>query len=115
MTKFFPLLAGIVLATALASNHALAAAERLSHRWLYLMTNLQVKENVPKAEALLQRAAKAGYNGVVLADYKLNVLDRVPDHYFVNARQFKAAADKLDLEVIPAGGRKVVQGGIPDR
>jgi hypothetical protein len=101
VTKSFPFLAAIVLTTALASNHAFAG-ERLSRRWLYLMTNLQVNENVPKAEALLQRAAKAGYNGVVLADYKLNVLDRVPDHYFVNARQFKTAADKLDLEVIPA-------------
>ena len=59
------------------------------------MTNLQVNENVPKAEALLRRAAKAGYNGVLLADYKLNVLERVPDHYFTNTRQFKAAADEV--------------------
>lgn len=77
------------------------AAEPLSRRWLYLQMNLQVKENVPKAQALLQRAAKAGYNGVVLADFKLNVLDRVPEFYFEHARAFKQTADELNLEIIP--------------
>jgi hypothetical protein len=78
-----------------------AAAEPLKHRWLYLMTNLQVNENVPPAEALLRRAAKAGYNAVVLADYKFNILDRVPEHYFRNVAQFKVTADELGLELIP--------------
>ncbi|HVX14955.1 MAG TPA: hypothetical protein VHC22_27440 [Pirellulales bacterium] len=79
-----------------------SAAEKPARRWLFLMTNLQVNENLPKTQALLERAARAGYNGVVLADYKLNVLDRVPDHYFENARQFRAMAQKLGIEVIPA-------------
>ena len=52
------------------------ADEPLSRRWLYLQQNLQVTENVPKVEAILRRAEKVGYNGVVLADYKLNILDR---------------------------------------
>lgn len=76
-------------------------AQPLSRRWLYLQINLQVKENVPKAQELLRRAAKAGYNGVVLADYKLNVLDRVPEYYFEHAREFKQTADELNLEIIP--------------
>jgi hypothetical protein len=78
------------------------ADQPLKHRWVYLMTNLQVNENLPKAESLVRRAAKAGYNGIVLADFKLNVLDRVTDNYFKNTRQFKAAADELQIEVIPA-------------
>jgi hypothetical protein len=78
------------------------AEQPLKHRWFFLMTNLQVHENLPKAETLLHRAAKAGYNGVVLADFKLNVLDRVTDNYFKNTRQFKATADELQIEVIPA-------------
>ena len=58
-------------------------------RWVYLQQNLQVKENLPKIEAILRRAKAAGYNnGVVLADYKLNILDRVPEHYFTNAAEF---------------------------
>ena len=71
-------------------------------RWVYLQQNLQVTENLPKIEATLRRAAQAGYNGVVLADYKLNILDRVPDHYFKNAGRFRELCRELKLEVIPA-------------
>lgn len=74
----------------------------LPYRWIYLQMNMQVKENVPKAREILQRGAAAGYNGVVLADYKLNILDRVPDHYFENIKELKLAADSLGIEIIPA-------------
>ena len=78
-----------------------AHAQRPSQRWLYLQSNLQVAENVAEADALLRRAAKAGYNGVVLADYKLNILDRVPQHYFKHAAQIKQLCEELKLELIP--------------
>ena len=78
-----------------------ASAEEPSQRWLYLQTNLQVAENAAQADALLRRAAKAGYNGVVLADYKLNILDRVPEHYFKHATQVKQLCEELKLELIP--------------
>ena len=77
------------------------AAEPLELRWVYLQQNLQVAENLPKIEAILRRAAKSGYNGVVLADYKLNILDRVPDHYFKNAAKFRDLCRELKLEIIP--------------
>ena len=103
-----------VLSSGIATS-ALApaqAAEPLERRWLYLQTNLQVEQNVDKAEGLLKRAASAGYNGVVLADYKLNILDRVPDHYFRNARRFRAIADELKLEIIPCVGAFGYSDGI---
>jgi len=78
-----------------------AASPPLSRRWVYLQINLQVEENVGKASDILRRAAAAGYNGVVLADYKLNILDRVPGHYFKNAEKIKALAAELKLELIP--------------
>jgi hypothetical protein len=78
-----------------------SAAEPVARRWLYLQQNLQVAENMPKIEAILRRAAKSGYNAVVLADYKLNVLERVPDHYFTNAERFKQICQELNLEIIP--------------
>ncbi len=78
-----------------------AQAEPPTRRWLYLQQNLQVAENLPKIEDILRRAAKVGYNGVVLADYKLNVLDRVPKHYFQNAERFKSLCEELKLEIIP--------------
>src|SRR6185437_12158660 len=92
------LLAVIVLAT---GSLSIADDVKSDRRWVYLQTNLQVKDNLDKVRDLLQRAKAAGYSGVVLADYKLNVLDRVPDFYFDHARQFVKAAAELGIEIIP--------------
>ena len=73
----------------------------LARRWVYLQLNLQVEANVVKAESIMRRAKAAGYNGIVLADYKLNILDRVPDHYFRHAAEVKRLANELELELIP--------------
>lgn len=69
----------------------------LRQRWLYLAQNLQVTENLPKAIEFLKRAKTAGYNGLLLADYKLHILDRVPEHYLKNATTLKQAATELGL------------------
>jgi hypothetical protein len=71
-------------------------------RWVYLQTNLQVANNLPGIEQMLARASRAGYNGVVLADYKLNILDRVPEHYFKNAAKFREICRENRMEIIPA-------------
>jgi hypothetical protein len=71
-------------------------------RWIYVMQNLQVEANADTVVQLIARARNAGYTGIVLADYKLNILDRVPDHYFKNAARVKAAAREAGLEIIPA-------------
>lgn len=73
----------------------------LAHRWVYLRFNLQVDAQVDQAIDVARRAAAAGYNGVVLADFKLNVLDRVIDRYFKNVARFKAVCDELGLEIVP--------------
>jgi hypothetical protein len=77
-------------------------APRYEKRWVYTMYNLQVKENADQVIQLIDQAAKAGYNGLVLADYKLNVLNRVPDHYFKNVAIVREAADRAKIEIIPA-------------
>ena len=74
----------------------------LAHRWFYLSTNLLVDANVSAAENLMRRAAASGYNGFVLADYKLNILDRMGPEYFKNARRIAEVAKKLNLELVPA-------------
>lgn len=71
------------------------------YRWFYASQNLLVDSNVAALEQLMQRAAAAGYNGVVLSDYKLQVLDQVPSHYFTNAAAIVAAAGQLNLELYP--------------
>lgn len=92
----------LVAAIGLAAFHErLRAEDELEQRWVYLAMNLQVADNVPKATDVIRRAAAAGYNGVVLADYKLNILDRVPDHYRAHAEQVKRLCAELRMELIP--------------
>ncbi len=86
---------------AFVSTTSASADDALPRRWVYLQMNLQVPENVERAKEILTRSAAAGYNGVVLADYKLNILDRVPEFYFDHARAFREHADSLGLEIIP--------------
>jgi hypothetical protein len=71
-------------------------------RWVYVSTNLLVDDNVGSTEALIQRAAKSGYTGIMLADYKFQILDRMDERYFRNAERVKAAADRAGLEIIPS-------------
>jgi hypothetical protein len=78
------------------------AASRYGERWVYAGANLQVNKSADDLIALIERASKAGYTGVVLADYKLSILDRVIDNYFRNAERVKAAAAKARIELIPA-------------
>ena len=75
--------------------------EAFRYRWVYVAQNLQVRENVEKVVGLLKRAKDAGYNGAVLADFKLGILDRVPENYFVNIAEVKRAAATLGMEIYP--------------
>src|SRR5438128_2297821 len=75
---------------------------RYEQRWFYAMHNELVDKNVDDLIALIKRAGKAGYNGVVIADFKFNILDRMPERYFQNVARVKHAADEAGLEVIPA-------------
>ena len=78
------------------------APSRYGERWVYGSANLQVNQSADDLIALIQRASRAGYTGVVLTDYKLNILDRVIDNYFRNVERVKAAAVKARIELIPA-------------
>jgi hypothetical protein len=88
-----------MLATALA---ALTFAAPLKYRWFYLATNFFVPEQVDKSIALLHRAARAGYNGVLFTDSKLESQDPFPDFYVKRVERFLAAAKADHVEVIPA-------------
>lgn len=74
---------------------------RYQQRWFYAMHNLLVDKNVEDLIALIRRAGKAGYNGVVLADYKFNILDRMTDRYFQNVTRVKEVARAERIEIIP--------------
>jgi len=74
----------------------------MAHRWMYLSTNLLVPENAARAETLMRRAKAAGYNGVVLADYKMNILNRMGESYTRNAEKVRDTAKALGLDLIAA-------------
>jgi hypothetical protein len=96
------LLLFLTLGCARAQTAAPSGPERFPYRWVYLMHNLQVDENVAKVEAILRRAKAAGYNGVALADFKMNILDRVPERYFRNLGRIKTVAAELGMDIYPA-------------
>lgn len=99
---YLPLLAAVVVLPSAPAAGDAPAQPVYKDRWLYCQTNLQVEKNADDLVRLINRASKTGYTAVVLADYKLNILDRVPKHYFTNAEKVKKAASAAGLEIIPA-------------
>jgi hypothetical protein len=70
--------------------------------WLYSASNLLVDANVEKLAALFERAGKAGYAKVLLADSKFARLGTLDARYFKNVERVKAAAKHAKLELVPA-------------
>lgn len=73
----------------------------LKYRWVYVGSNLQVEENVTKVIDLMKRAKGDGYNGIVLADTKMQRLASVPDWYFKNAKRLVDACATEHMDLIP--------------
>ena len=65
------------------------------------MTNLLVEKEADRVVALVERAGRDGYNGLVISDYKLNFLERMPKHYFEHVERVKKAAERAKVELIP--------------
>ena len=78
----------------ISSNPALAADPRYDRRWVWVMANLLVEKEADRVVALLERAGRDGYNGMVISDYKLNFLQRMPKHYFEHVERVKKAAER---------------------
>ena len=70
--------------------------------WVYVSTNFQVNERADAFIALMDRAKKAGYNGMLVADYKFGNLKDRPAWYYTNLERVRKAAADLELELIPA-------------
>ena len=57
-------------------------ASEIEYRWVKISENLLVDANVKKVQDIMVRAKKAGYNGVLLDDFKFQVLDKQDARYF---------------------------------
>ena len=70
-------------------------------RWVLLSTNMLVDKRAAKANEILERAAKAGYNGIVFSDSKTCTWfspDRNMPKWEVNAQHLRARAHKLGVD-----------------
>ncbi|MDG3006374.1 hypothetical protein [Paludisphaera mucosa] len=94
---------GLVLLLAGLAGAAQAAGlgPRYERRWVWVMANLMVEAEADRVVALIERAGRDDYNGVVISDYKLNFLGRMPAHYFQHVDRVKAAAVRAEVEIIP--------------
>jgi hypothetical protein len=91
----------ILLSLLLAAGVASAAEPKYADRWVYCQTNMLVDKNGDELIRLIERSARAGYTGLVLADYKFNILDQMPATYTKNVERVKKAAAQHKIELIP--------------
>jgi hypothetical protein len=99
----------LLLAAALwlTASHRPAAAPEMQYRWLFLSVNHQLHspERTDAAIEVLRRAGNAGYNGAVLEDIRLGILDLLPEAeraaYLRNARRLGEAAAAAKIELVP--------------
>ena len=102
---FFLILCGtLLLAFAQkAKGGVKTASKNLYYRLVYLRTDLSTDLNVERAKKIMMRAKLAGYNGIVLSDFKLGLLDLniVSEDYYRNAKAINEVAKKLGLDIYP--------------
>jgi hypothetical protein len=96
------LLAALILLAISCPLRADEPGSRYDRRWVWVMANLLVEKEADRVVALVERAGRDGYNGVVISDYKLNFLERMPKGYFEHVARVKKAAERANIEIIPA-------------
>ena len=73
----------------------------MPYRLFFFKSNFMVPDNVRRLERTMRQAKAAGYNGVVLQDFKFQILDRVVPQYHRNLERLRDAAAELDLDLFP--------------
>lgn len=76
-------------------------AKLFQWKWVYAPLNFQANKEVNELISLMRRAEMAGYNGVVITDWKWGRFAGRPAHYYANLRRTKKAADEIGIELIP--------------
>ena len=79
-------------------------AEQLEMRLLYSMHNPGFPNQREELVDILSRAGRVGYNGVVLNDFRVSILDPSDPAYLEGLSDFGERAAKLGIEVIPSAG-----------
>ncbi len=69
--------------------------------WIYTPVNFQVDADVDRFIELMRRGHEAGYNGVVVTDFKFGNLSHRPDNYNANMKRARQQAESSGMELIP--------------
>ncbi|MDW8104758.1 MAG: hypothetical protein RMK92_07060 [Armatimonadota bacterium] len=81
---------------------SMALAQGYRDRWVWIFGwGLNRDEDVAQITAVLEEAARHGYNGAVLSA-NLDALCKQPPEYFRRLQQVKQTCERLKLELIPA-------------
>ncbi len=99
LLALFLLIVNIFLNTTWEAN-----AGDLSHRWIYFNGNLSSDAEVQKLISILKRAKDAGYNGIVLADPRMQSLERASGKYLGNVSLIKQTTEQLSIDIYPLIG-----------
>lgn len=96
----------IVTCLAFAFSAVAVRGESCPVRWVYVAKNLADSKNAAEAAQLIARAARAGFNGVVLADNKFMTLEKYgysrPGHpYNRNVVHIRHVAAQHHIEIVP--------------
>jgi hypothetical protein len=78
-----------------------ASESNLPYRLVYAGHNLASDSELQNLLDVMRRAAAAGYNGIVLADWRIQTVEKVPDKYLKNITAVAAVATKLNLMIYP--------------
>ncbi|MCS6831582.1 MAG: hypothetical protein NZ749_13190, partial [bacterium] len=92
----------LLILLALIGWGSIAFAQGYRDRWVWIFGwSLNRDEDVAQIVAVLEEAAKHGYNGAVLSA-NLDALCKQPPEYFRRLRQLKQTCERLKLEIIPS-------------
>ncbi|GIV15440.1 MAG: hypothetical protein KatS3mg022_0875 [Armatimonadota bacterium] len=81
---------------------SMVLAQGYQDRWVWIFGwGLNRDDDVTQITAVLEEAAKHGYNGAVLSA-NLDALCKQPPEYFRRLQQVKQTCERLNLEIIPS-------------
>jgi hypothetical protein len=84
----------------------------LPYRLFFYKSNFIVAENVRRLAHTMHHAKAAGYNGIVLDDYKFQILDRLSPNYFRHLEEIKRTAAELQIALYPMVARFGYSNGL---
>ena len=94
-----------LVAGTLAPSTALAAERpplALRHIWVYTHPNLAREPGLAKTVAMVERAARGGYTGIVLVENRMQRWSQVDAKYLANLGTFRQACRDQKLECVAA-------------